>query len=417
MKRLLCLLLALLTAASTASADSLKTTLEVPDHIKDTLVTNTGLTVIDIDADIEIPDVDRVNLYDYVPTRIPEEQALTMARALGLDAIKEVVYEPYTEETMSTVYTDYGGEFFDAWNTYRVDTRKYVFGASNYVWHGAPYGGHLVYRFYDTKKEYSNVFPIHRYGELPENCAYSREEARRMALDLAIQVVPDYLLAQEGVITGAQYIFGNTPEEYEANWDDDLFIPTAYRYVFNRVVDGVPITVADWLHNPYDRSGPGQMPLESEYMPYMENESFMVVLADEGFQEVQLTNPFAVGEVIEENPELLPFSAILDVAESILPLKMLTFERDERIDQYHVVIDRISFGYMRVLKPDAPREFMLVPVWDFFGNQLVSRVVPNSYDPKTKSQQWYTTMTTSIDTSFLTIDARTGLVIDRNLSY
>lgn len=417
MKRLICLLLVLLTFAGSASAESLKTILGVPDHVDLSFKTNTGVTAINVNAAVEMPDIESVTVYDYAPTRIPEEQTLAMARAVGLEEIKDVWYEWYTDENFSSIYADYTGEFFDAWDMYHVDTRKWVFGTTNYQWHGKPFGGYIVYRLHDTKIEYRTVFALRPYGALPENCVYSREEARRMALDLAAQVAPDYILSQEGVIAGSQYVIGETQEEMAANWDDNLFIPTGYKFVFNREIDGIPITIASPVKNPRDRSVDGDF-VGGEYMPNLEAESLTMAIADDGFQEIELNNPFAVGDPIEEKlTNLLPFESILDIMQSILPLKMLTFEGNEHQENYRVEIDRITFGYMRVLKPDAPREYMLVPVWDFFGNQLEYHAVSGSYDKRSKTWQYETYMTNNANASFLTIDARTGLVIDREYGY
>ena len=408
MKRIVCLLLAMLTFASFASAESLKTTLGVPDHIDLSFTTNTGVTTINVNADIEMPDVESVSVYDYAPTRVPEAQALTMARALGLEEIKDVWYEWYTEENFGSIYADYTGEFFNSWDMYRADTSKWIFSAISYVWHGKPFGGQIYYRFNDTRIEYNRLFTIHPYGTLPENCKYPREQARQMALDLAAQIAPDYVLGQEGLISGSQYITGDTPEEMAANWDENLFIPTGYKFIFNRVIDGIPMTVARPLQKAGDWDPYGDY-IGGEYMPNLEAECLTVIIADDGFQEVELINPFVVGEVIEGSPDLLPFESILDVLRSVLPLKLLPFEGNANQEEYRVEIDRVTFGYMRVLKPDAPREYILVPVWDFFGNKLACR--------RGADGQFETYMTNNSDTSFLTIDARTGLVIDREYGY
>ena len=413
MKRLLCLVLTLMTLSSAAHADSLKTTLGVPDHAQLSFKTNTGVTTINVNADVEMPDVESVAVYDYAPVRVPEEQVLAMARALGLNEIKDVRYEPNVQN-ISSIYTDYTGEFF----RYRTDLSRLAFWATSSFWHGKPYGGQIYYRSRGPRIEYSNYFDLHPYGTLPENCRYSREEARQMALDLAMQVAPDYVLAQEGVISGFPYSTGDTDEEMAANRDDDLFIPTGYKFVFNRTIDGVPITIASPIDNPRIKNIDGDS-INGEYVPTLSDESLMMVIADDGFQEVVLTNPFAVGEPIGTSPDLLPFESIMDIAQSILSVKMLLFEGNEYQEEYRVEIDRIAFGYMMVLKPDVPREYMLVPVWDFFGNQLTGHVVSESYDARTKTWQYAyeTAMSDDFDTSFLTIDARTGLVIDRQYGY
>ena len=413
MKRLICLLLALFLPL-TASAESLKVTLGVPDHVDLSFTTNTGVTTINVNATVEMPDVESVSVYDYVPTRVPEEQALAMARALGLEEIKDVRYERLDDKNLYSVYTDYTGELF----RYNAGLTKWAFRALSNVWHGEPYGGEIYYRLNGAEIEYSTYYDLHPYGTLPENGRYSREEARQMALDLAAQVAPDYVLAQEGVISGLQYSTGDTDEEMAANRDADLFIPTGYKFVFSRVIDGISITIASPIDNPLVKNVDGDF-INGEYMPRLSDEKLTMAISDEGFQEVVLTNPFAIGGPIEENPDLLPFESILDISQSILPVKMLLFEGNEYQEEYRVEIDRIAFGYMMVLKPNAPREYMLVPVWDFFGNQLTCYAISGSYDERTKTWQYEyeTSMTDDFDTSYLTIDARTGLVIDREYGY
>ena len=403
MKRLLCLIAAMLILAGSASAESLKTTLGVPDHVDLSFGTNTGVTVIHVNADVEMPDIESVTVYDYAPTRVPEEQVLAMARALGLDEVTEIRYEWLSAENFGTIYSDYKRE------EYSTGLGQYVFLAQNNLWHGKPFGGEIYYRMRGAMAEYRTQFSIHSYGTLPENGRLSREEARRIAFDLAMQVAPEYTLTQEGLIEGIPYPHGDTPDEIAANRDESTVIPTGYKFVFNRMIDGIPMTVAKPLQNSGSWDPYGDY-VGGEYMPNLDDESLTMVIADGGFQEVVLANPFAVGAPIEENlTGLLPFNRILDIVRSILPLKLLTFEGDEHQEEYRVEIDRITFGYMRVLKPDAPREYILVPVWDFFGNRLQCRRNPDG--------QYETSMTDDFDMSFMTIDARTGLVIDREYGY
>lgn len=405
MKRFVCLLLALCLPL-TASAESLKTTLGVPDRVDCYFVTNTGKTTIHVNADVSIPTVDSVSVYDYAPTRVTEEQALAMAQALGLEEISAVRYEPMT--SFGTIYADYTREYFNASDMVHTDSSKWVFSVEVNQWHGKPFGGEIYYRLQDRKIDYYTRNDIYPYGTMPETCRFSREEARRMAFELAAQVAPDYTLVQEGITAGQQRFIGDTAEEIWTNWDEDLRIPNGFGYVFTRLIDSIPMTVAKPLVNPYDSS----LDLDfvgGEYMPALADEGLKLVIADDGFEEVVLTNPFAVGEPIEKNlADLIPFETILEIAKNVLPLKMLTFEVSEYQQAFRVEIDRITFGYARVLKQGSPREFILVPVWDFFGNRLAAQKVDGAYED---------VMTNDANTSYLTIDARTGLVVDREYGY
>ena len=390
MRRFLCLLSMLLVLTGPASADTLRTSLAVPERAELTLTTNTGLTTVVIDAEVEVPEVQGMRTYDYVPARFTEAQALALARALGLDEVGEVAFEPLTH--FGSIYTDYTAEAFDAAGA-GIPTSRLVFSATNYIWHGDAFGGEIHYRLSGTKTAYRTDSAIIPYGVIPETCRYTREEARQLALLVAAQATPGYALLEEGVILGDQRPIGDTPEEVRANWDDSLIVPTAYKFVFGRVIEGVPVTVADALWNPYDMSDGPDTSL-GEYTPSLDGERIVMIVTDDGIQELMWQNPFAVGAVVDsELSGLLPFRSVLDIARNILPLKLLAFERSPGAEGTQVEIDRIVLGYAKVMKQGAPRRFLLVPVWDFLG------------------------VSQGHDVSYLTIDARTGLVIDRDLGY
>ena len=377
MRRFVCLLLALLTLSASAAAESLKTTLGVPDHITlPPFTTSTGGTTITIDAVVEMPDVASVSIYEYLPGSITVNQALTMARLVEHPEITEITFTRRSWEDTASQSAE------DSFSASDGNGKLYFFSLRNNYWRGKPHGGRLQFDRYDVGADYAFVLSPRAYDAARENCAYSREEARQLALDFAAQVAPELTLHLEGVIDGRR------------DGENQVF-PTGYRYVFTREVDGIPITVtSEWL-------GAGQN--DEAYMPWCLEERLTLTVTDCGIAMAYLDAPHVVGGVVQENlTDLVPFETILNIAQAILPLKMLT--REGSLGAYTLDVDRITFGYMRVQKAYTPGEFELVPVWDFFAHD--SRLIRGEMKP-----------VEDIDQSFLTIDARTGLVIDRQYGY
>ena len=395
MKRFLCLITALLALTAPAHAEPLKTTLGVPDRVTlPAFITATGLTTIVIDAAVEMPDVESVNTYEFIPSSITAEQALTVARQLGLKRITEIDFTHYDEAQMAkfSIFRELTSDSFSD----NGGTGRYDFIVSNDYWRGQPYGGDFHYEDFGQSYYFSIYDPMFAYdGWVTERCMYSRDEARQKALDLAAQIAPDLSLNLEGIVIGGNLEAGGN-------------YPTGHRFVFSKTVDGIPVTVtSEWLGAGHD---------EDNYAPWCTEERLTIDVASIGFPLIFMRSPHTVGDVVESGlTDLVPFETVMSVAQSILPLKMVSKERSE--EECRLVIDRITFGYMRVQKPYAIGEFLLVPVWDFFGNDLRNQWIPGTWSNETSSWQHERTMTHEVNQSFLTIDARTGLVIDRSLGY
>lgn len=212
----------------------------------------------------------------------------------------------------------------------------------------------------------------------------------------------------KGVINGSRWLDGWTEAELKASFEraKDIPIPTAYHFTFSRQIDGVPLYSVSW-----DES-------DNEHRPIVRDEWLSIVISDKGVDSAVYWDPAVVGEPIQTHVELMPFDQIIDVAESILPLKAMSQEStttktglpnptyDEKETVYN--IDRITLGYMRVLKQDDPSSFLIVPVWDFWGSGRQRLHHANG--------DWNDWSDLNTDT-LLTIHAMNGLVIDRAYGY
>ena len=130
-----------------------------------------------------------------------------------------------------------------------------------------------------------------------------------------------------------------------------------------------------------------------------------ITLVVHGNQIVNLhwQDPYAIGEMIQPQTELLPFEKIMDTFGTIAPLSVQSTENDtgrKSKANNGMNITEIRLGYMPVLCRDNPNQWELRPVWDFMG----SRILPLA----TYNYPCY---------SLLTIDAIDGTIIDRNYGY
>lgn len=400
MKRFACLLL-ILCLPLTALADVAEQ-VKAPHHLTlDPLVTNTGNTTIAIDAEVIVPQVNGLNVYPIASRQVTLEDMRTLCDFLGIDSSSAEFGEseiPYPDS-------------INQWGV--LITMEYYVTTGNTFWHGIPYGGLLSASLSNPPFEYVNsqyrgeTAPF-LPDESMETCAYSRADAEELATALAAAIAPELTMETKGLLYGSHWLDGWSEDELKASFErsKDIPVPMAYHFTFSRQIDGVPLYSVSWGGT------------DNEHRPEVRDEWLSIVISDEGVNSAVYWDPAVVGEPIQTHVELLPFEQIMDVAASILPLKTMSGEStvtksglpNPRYDEKEAVytIDRITLGYMRVLKQDDPSSFLIVPVWDFWGSgqQRLHDV----------NDGWGDWSASDIDT-LLTINAMNGLVIDRNFGY
>ncbi len=167
-----------------------------------------------------------------------------------------------------------------------------------------------------------------------------------------------------------------------------------YEFCFYRLLNGIPVTytVSRGIQDMASTAAIHKEPWPFEALR-------IIVYGDLGIGTILYESPYQIGETLEEAPPLLSFDRIMQVAETILPLKLAYLEQEGKA--VHARVYRIAFGYARVDCMDTLYQYKLVPAWDFFG------VVEDS------SRKEY-----AFDNhSLLTINAADGTVIDRNYGY
>ena len=176
-------------------------------------------------------------------------------------------------------------------------------------------------------------------------------------------------------------------------------IGTGYHIYYNRVINGVPITQT--------MDSGGNLEDMDSTMETWSYESLEFFVDKDGIASVAYRDPYIIGETKTENLSLLPFREIMKTYEKMMVVTNADNMEYENSRVYD--IDRIVLGYARIYEPSKDAHTgLLVPVWDFFG----TRKTETEYDGESYSD------TTDYPTwSYLTINAVDGSIIDRSLGY
>ena len=415
MKRLLILLLLALSLTLPALAD-VPAQVQAPDHLTlDPIVTNTGYTTIVIDAEIDVPQVEAMNVYPIIPLTLTPDVVYALCQELDMDTlcgskkdgtpipIGEIRSVEDIEFVKDDYITAYGPDDASAKIHVRGDVHEaYVI---NNTWRGVPYGCRIQLQLRKPRFEYFPSIDPFLPDEAMEDCAYSRAEAEEMATRLVACIDPSLTLEYKGIVTGSTWVTGMTAAEIDAEWErnKDIVVPISYGFLFSRVVDGVRVP-------PSQHQGVGG-PEEHQMRPVFQNERLTVVVSDQGIDRLDYYDGYDIGEPIQTAVALLPFDQIVSVVTAILPIKLMAEETTYHLPSESVyTIHRISLNYMRVLKANNPEEFELIPVWDFWGSY-------QSRYPH-KNGTWSEWKSHGGDTySCITVNAMTGLVVDREYAY
>jgi beta-lactamase regulating signal transducer with metallopeptidase domain len=209
----------------------------------------------------------------------------------------------------------------------------------------------------------------------------------------------------------------------------------AYLLYFTRTLNGIPFTFAGTAtagDSGWEKEQPAGFSRPWEY------ERIVVAVDDTGVTQVDWNGNMDILGTLNENAALLPFDNVMEIFKQQIYVKNAWIDEDAGKSatipiRETIYVERISLGYTRVAAKDSPDEYLLVPVWDFFGSKQ------DSYDIDAITKQMRQSASEGEDkvineiietyqrlndqrTSpggfcFLTINAIDGSVIDRNLGY
>lgn len=356
-----------------------------PAHIRETFTSNTGKVVINLDADVIVPEAEVIPIYQVRPRVYTDAELNAMAevcyagRAYEGDTTQQhthqdksaqstFVFDLYTmfktaaqapqDTFMSSAIVLADGSILDA--QARFDMQQVA--GQNYYW--------------------SNDTWHVRQDGLPNGCSLSREEALGVADAAVAAFAPGYACAGIGITQG---------ELLSNGYSTVLSGEEAWILYYTRMLE-LPVT-----YEATEASG--------DYDTVAAYERLAVIVDDRGIRSMRFDNPCEVVGTLAEDCTLLSFDQVMEIVRKVMPLSFGWLEGNYA--DVRVNITEVRLGYMRVKSKDQPNSYEYLPVWDFFGTEQCRRtlggevVVDNS----------------APFTSYFTVNAIDGTIIDRTYGY
>ena len=358
-----------------------------PEHIQETLTSNTGKVVIHLDADVTVPDADNVKVYQAVPRLFTTVEADTMAKAVfGSRAYTYEGTGNYGNNAPVRVYESVSIGVLSngmVWPQYILDVYQSTKddGAADWVeanFEHQQFYGEPIYWMVSPEGMQLNV--------TPNGCNVTYEEARRIADEAIHSFAPNFTCMAQGVMDGE--LAGMEAKDGKLSYTQEK---QAWILWYTRSDLALPVA-AD-----------GTVPT-GDYNRQHEHERIVVIVTDEGIRGMNYRFPHDV-TVLQENCTLLPFEQIMEIVREVMPLSFGWLEAS--YGDIRVNITDIRLGYMRVMSKDNPGCYEYIPVWDFFGTEECRRTTNGEVIVEN----------TGLFNSRFTVNALDGTVIDRNYGY
>ena len=376
-------------ASDSSSSMPLSARLDVPEHYQAEYTSESGISVITIDADVIVPEVSSVSVYEAIPRPFTEEE-LTDFISRHLEDM--TWWDTETKQN----YTGYLA-------TPKREAGEYD---SYYLWINEEN------RFYEEDGDYYSIFyhyglddasrlclaPTLQYvksryniegmvewlplvNQKAEGCTISLEQALAYADEEVAALAPDYHMIQYGQIP-----------VWEASQN-----PQYYIFRYTKQIDGIPVN--DCLYNSQ---------LQNTYGFTSGLGSIAVVVRDDGVCSLTYENPYDLGELVEADVSLLSFEEVMEIFETTGMLSIQHLEMYEELEENTMNVYEIRLGYMSVRQSQNIDAYYYLPVWDFYATRVLfgsgDYAHGKDYEPTPGH-------------SVLTINAIDGTVIDRDYGY
>ena len=238
------------------------------------------------------------------------------------------------------------------------------------------------------------------YGDVP---VVPSNVAREDAAELALETLNKLGLEHLGIAaTETGYIIEQNPETYETLSQRECHI-----FILMRTLNGVTANHAHFIE-----------PQDMQYMDTLSSEGAQIVVGDQGVISFSWLQPMKLLSIENESVSVKPFSEIQKIFK-----KQITFNGawnsssglDQNVISRRIVIEEARLGLMRTVRRDRPSEYLLLPVWDFYGYEANKCAEQEYQGPKLDDNNEYTVR--DFGRSYLTINAIDGSVIDRGMGY
>lgn len=251
--------------------------------------------------------------------------------------------------------------------------------------------------FMNTNGKYHSRIYDEQPSDIAKGMSTTRDEAQAMVeqclRDIGLEDMRIKSVTVEAYLSDQIYETGKNKEKM------DQFNQQCYVFKVQRVVKGVEVSCVTGSVQ-MDTDDPNVQQKEPVYSDAVPAEWIHIVVDDTGIVYFSWSDPSEEEEILSESVTLMPFDEIIEKAKDNIFYKNYTAYGSE----CHIHITSIELGMMRVMKKDAPGEYMMVPVWDFIGSHEHIMDGESHWLPFG-------------DQSYVTINAIDGSHIDRSLGY
>ena len=360
-----------------------------PEHVTETYRSAAGNITVLVDADVYAPNADRVPVYAIAPRGYTEDELQRMAKACfggrpytvpdGFErhevtlGEKANVSSPSIRAYSLSYYNLEGMEDTYSLRGLLSVTKDGVIKAAQAHYEPLDEIGKSVF-VPDTDEISMDGLPL-------IGCSVTQAEARVLADETVAAFAPDFACVGTAKDKG-MLVFDS--------WNFEYYGTEAWAFYYTRALE-LPVTYCR------DQS------MDYVYI-FVPPESIIVLVDDRGVFSVWYDHPHAITGIVEEDCELMPFDQIMRVVSAVLPMKYARLT--EKYADIRILIDDVRLGYMRVMRMDAPGEFVWTPVWSFFGSTEYRE--GGDGEPIRNSSLYH---------SLLAVNAIDGMVINREIGY
>ncbi|MGI6665797.1 MAG: DUF6034 family protein [Christensenellaceae bacterium] len=144
-------------------------------------------------------------------------------------------------------------------------------------------------------------------------------------------------------------------------------------------------------------------------------EYIRIAVDDNGVLQLDYWNPRADVEIISENVQLKPFSEIQEIFESQVLIEDYAVNWSENPVGTEVYVEKVKLGGMRIIDKNNSGEYLYVPVWDFYGRVITEHKQGTGETGVFDEPNKWTER--ELGYSLLTINAIDGTIINRAQGY
>jgi|GEM_PF-3214760 len=241
---------------------------------------------------------------------------------------------------------------------------------------------------YFDKSGYFSVDDVYQVADMP----VSLNSARALA-EPVVNILDDSLELTEimPLIT-----FDRDKEKDDPNYQ----IPSGLRLVYTHTFSGVKTNYSE---------GGGWYTIDdsSSYADKYQQEYLVFDVTEKGIETLEYSSPMIVVEKKGDEAELLPFGDIQEIFDSYIVLNHAYAKA-----QVYISIEEARLGLVRIAVPNESESYLVVPVWDFYGNSLQAETNKGYTYERLKEEALH-----KCNHGFLTINAIDGSLINRDMGY